>query len=639
VNPSRRAYLLIKELGPFQLIPFALYQMQLRNGTLKRQIAPPCPTLSDPLQALKNAFLFDLSTSSDKKNPSAVIKAADEVTAGSFHPFSGETARLDLTLPFSTLLHWTGYSDQVDGQDIKKIWEPARFSWVFQLCQAYCLHADDALAHTFWHHLEIFLAANPEGQGPNWVSAQEVALRFIPWLFAAQTFQNSSESTPERWQLLVQAIWQGTARIALTLNYSRSQNNNHLLSEALGLMLGGRVFCQTSLGRRWWNTGLKEFQRAILNQVETDGTYSQHSTNYHRLMLHLALLAQEIVSDANRTLSSNVKERLAQATRWLSAQIDEASGWVPNLGHNDGSNLLPFGCCDYLDYRPIVQAASLAFLGSPCLPRGPWDELSHWLGFKTNIETSQPASPINSPAVLRLGDRQTWATLRSVQFHSRPAHADLLHVDLWHNGINLLADAGTYAYNLPEPWQNRLSSTLVHNTVIVAGQNQMLRDGKFLWLGRARAFALPVQPKRQAAILYCNLPVAYTQARTLIWLPGQGFTILDQIELARLEKVLQSVSIQFLLPDWHWQFADNTLTLTNQKQQFSLHISAIDPADHSAVAGTVSLVRAGESLLGNETNPIRGWFSPTYLVKNPALSLMLTYSTTKSLEIKTELNL
>jgi hypothetical protein len=226
-----------------------------------------------------------------------------------------------------------------------------------------------------------------------------------------------------------------------------------------------------------------------------------------------------------------------------------------------------------------------------------------------------------------------------VQFHSRPAHADLLHVDLWHQGINLLADAGTYAYNLAEPWQNRLSSTLVHNTVNVADQDQMLRDGKFLWLERARAFALPAQPNLKAAILYCNLPIAYTQVRTLTWIPGLGFNILDQIELARLEKSAQPVSIQFLLPDWSWQFVEDTLQLTEENQHFSIHISATDPADHSKVTGTASLVRAGEPLLGTLTNPTRGWISPTYLVKKPALSFMVTFASTKTLEINTELKL
>ena len=127
--------------------------------------------------------------------------------------------------------------------------------------------------------------------------------------------------------------------------------------------------------------------------------------------------------------------------------------------------------------------------------------------------------------------------------------------------------------------------------------------------------------------------------RTLTWLSEHEFTITDQIDLARLEKSEQAVAIQFLLPDWPWQFAEDTLELTGPDGKISLHISASDPADQSAVKGEVSLVRAGESLLGKETTPIRGWVSPTYFVKNPALSLKMTFFTKKTLEIKSELKL
>ena len=41
----------------------------------------------------------------------------------------------------------------------------------------------------------------------------------------------------------------------------------------------------------------------------------------------------------------------------------------------------------------------------------------------------------------------SWALLRLPVYHFRPAHADPLHLDLWHKGVNLLRDGGSYAYN------------------------------------------------------------------------------------------------------------------------------------------------------------------------------------------------
>jgi len=637
VNRFIRAYLLLRELGPAQLTHYALYRAQLRSGALEKWVLPACPELSDPQAALSRAFVFAPAGSADPGRTTEIVAAANEIVTGIYHPFSGTAAPLDLSLPLSRLQHWTHYGDQLDGRDIKTIWEPARFSWVFPLCQAYVTAPDEKYPRAFWQHFETFLQSNPPLQGPNWASAQELALRLVPWLLAAQTFAASPQTTPQRLSALVQAVWQHTARIGQTLAYSRAQNNNHRLSEAIGLMLGGLVFSETTPGQYWLRLGAREFGSAVLDQVTVDGTYSQHSTNYHRLLLHLALLYKILSSKAHLPFSAKAEQRLAAATRWLTGQMDMANGYLPNLGHNDGSNLLPLGSADYRDYRPTAQAAGRAFLGAPCLPAGPWDELSLWLGLPTASTAILTAAQLRSPAVHRLGDERTWATLRSTQFHSRPAHADMLHVDLWHNGLNLLADAGTYAYNLPDPWQNALSGSLVHNTLTVAGQDQMIRDNKFLWLKRTGAFTLPSEPDRISAILYCDLPTAYTQVRTLAWVPGKAFGILDQIELARLEKTAKTVTIQFLLPDGEWQVKENTLILKLQEEQFTLTIRGIDPADRSAVPGQCSLVRAGAALVGSEANPIRGWISSTYLEKSPALSFAVTFETTKSLEIKSEL--
>ena len=628
--------MLFKELGPSQLLPYAVYKAQLRSGKLENSSAPTCPRPADPGNALAQGAIFRPSSPRQAQAQNEILQQAAEIVSGEFHPFSGGSEKIVLTPP-GKLWHWTKYSDTVDGRDIKTIWEPARFGWVFPLCQAYTIQVNESYPRTFWRYFEQFIQENPENLGPNWVSGQEAALRFIPWLLAAQIFAASPETTPERQKKLLNTIWQHTYRISLTLNYSRSQNNNHYLSEALGLMIGGTVFADTPSGRRWFKLGSANFEDGILRQIDKEGTYSQHSTNYHRLMMHLALIYKSLAAKYAHPVPARVQEKLQAATRWMTAQMDPAAGHLPNLGHNDGSNILSFGSSDYLDYRPVVQAASRAFLGGPCLPQGSWDELSAWLGLTQDSEKNLELSHLTSPAIHSIESGSCRAFLRSVQFHSRPAHADLLSVDLWQDGVNLLADAGTYAYNLPEPWQNRLAGTAVHNTIVVNGQDQMVREGKFLWLERARSLPIPSEPGTIAAILYCNVSDAYTQIRTIGFPKTGEFQVLDRIEFARLEKTPLPVTIQYLLPDWEWKLEKNELLLFHESRQYKLIITGQDPHDQSAVPGTISLVRAGKALNGKDKNQIRGWYSPTYLEKTPALSFSLTFTTTKSLEILTRL--
>lgn len=73
------------------------------------------------------------------------------------------------------------------------------------------------------------------------------------------------------------------------------------------------------------------------------------------------------------------------------------------------------------------------------------------------------------------------------RYTDRPAQADQLHFDLWWRGKNVACDAGTYLYNGLEPWTNALAASGVHNTVTVAGRDQMTRAGRFLWVDWAQA--------------------------------------------------------------------------------------------------------------------------------------------------------
>ena len=71
------------------------------------------------------------------------------------------------------------------------------------------------------------------------------------------------------------------------------------------------------------------------------------------------------------------------------------------------------------------------------------------------------------------------AVLRYPVFRFRPSHADALHVDLWHNGVNLLRDAGTYSYNSDS--SSWFSGTAAHNTIQFDDRDQMPRLGRFLF--------------------------------------------------------------------------------------------------------------------------------------------------------------
>lgn len=624
----------VRDLGPRQAFWYSVYQAGLRSG-LYRRMTPvgAYPALN---MKIRSPFhLPDRQQMADLLGDRAgdLIQEADEITRGSVRLFGGPPAPLQLVPPDASR-HWSFYEGRPETwgvEDIKFLWEPARFGWVYPLGRAYRLTGDEKYPSAFWQYFETFVHGNAPNQGPNWASAQEVALRLLALMFAIRAFEQSPHTTPSRLSWLAGVIATHARRIPATLSYARAQHNNHHISEAVGLIAAGWVLPEHPEAARWCALGWRELNASLAGQIHKNGVYAQHSMNYHRLMLQLALQARLL----GRAFPLGVQRRLSAAAAWLLAQVDFYSGHTPNLGSNDGAHILPLASGGFCDYRPTAQAAARAFLGRPAFPPGPWDETCLWTGLPVGEDTASQPMP-KSPGVHRLGDPQSWATLRAARFRERPSHADQLHVELWWRGTNIARDAGTYRYTAADPWDNSLAQTFVHNTIEINGQNQMQRAGRFLWLDWAQASLLPTRQLGANAIVgqhngYAHLGVVHR--RILKQTEENHWQVIDHLFRVRTLRLdvpanpVYSYKLHWLLPDWPWKLDYMTLTLDHPEGgQVRLSVRPDLPRSPDSLVENIALVRAGEVLSGPaKQSPILGWFSPTYNLKIPALSLVIAF--------------
>jgi hypothetical protein len=230
--------------------------------------------------------------------------------------------------------------------------------------------------------------------------------------------------------------------------------------------------------------------------------------------------------------------------------------------------------------------------------------------------------------------------LRAARHSSRPTHADQLHVDLWWNHCNLAVDAGTYSYNLAYPWDNRLSGTDVHNTVMIENQHQMTRAGKFLWLDWAQATIIKHTEDEIIAQHNGYRRHSIVHRRRLKKHP-EGWEIEDFIIPAQIATNIRSSSIksrlQWLVPDWEYDVAGSCLSLHSQHGRFIISVEMLEENHNRASIEKVSLIRAGHLLYGGpgSAKPYLGWHSPTYLVKRPALAFHVHFSGTPPYSFRT----
>ena len=246
-------YQLWRHFGTNWLWFRAQYALQQRTGMVKRQ-SPAIPwdqqplatflkekSLADPTQyalyrrSAAPKFFFDPTKQTayqpllqqwDSQTASPVLQAA-EVKAGILRYFEHTPAAIGCPPdwhrnPFTNQVapadrHWSEVADFGYG-DIKIIWEPSRFGFVYALVRAYWRAGDEQYAELFWQLVEDWRLHNPPQLGPNWKCGQETTFRVMAWCFGLYGFLNAQASTPERIVMLAQMIAVSGQRILANID-------------------------------------------------------------------------------------------------------------------------------------------------------------------------------------------------------------------------------------------------------------------------------------------------------------------------------------------------------------------------------------------------------------------------------------
>ncbi|MBP1465742.1 heparinase II/III family protein [Candidatus Chloroploca sp. M-50] len=514
--------------------------------------------------------------------------------------------------------HWSKLGDFGHG-DIKVIWEPGRFGWAYALVRAYWRTGDESYAETFWQLLEHWCNHNQPYQGVHWRCGQETTFRVMAWCFALYGFAFASSSTPARIQQLAQMIALSAERIASNLSYALSQRNNHGVSEGVGLWTIGLLFPEFREAATWRERGRQVLEELAEQLIADDGAFSQHSMNYHRVMLHDYLWAVRLGECNHQRFSPTLHERVRTSARFLHAFLQPATGSVPRYGANDGALVLPLTNCDHRDFRPLIQSALYLLEGVRTLAPGAWDEELLWLSGPAALEAPKecakpPSLQADASGYYLIRDAASSIFIRCGSFRQRPGHADLLHLDLWYQGQNIALDPGTYSYNAPPPWDDPLSRTLHHNSVTVDGLDQMDRVSRFLWLPWISGNVRQQRSSRQSELTYWEgehsgyqrLASPVSHRRAIVGLGSGTWLVLDDLTGA----ARHTYRLHWLFDDLPYLSDLNAgrLELSTSNGSYIVQWGAFG----AEVAS--SLVRAG-------IDDARGWQAPYYLERTPAVSL------------------
>jgi len=515
-------------------------------------------------------------------------------------------------------LHWTAaLKDARRVGDIKLTWEVGRFPQAYYMSRAGAFFPDaaDEFTKQFVSQLHSFETKAPFGSGVHWYSGQEVAVRTLALLFAYNAFGRPAVLEG----LLFRALCRAGLYIESHIEYAREAVfNNHLIWEALGLYMAGRLLRGIPEASRWESAGRQILDEQAERQIYPDGGYIQQSHTYHRMAIQGYLVASSFLG----AVPVQWKPALERSLEFLTAQQCPASGKLPNFGPNDGTLPCLLSTCDYTDFRPTLQALSLLVRGERQYPPGPWDEEVAWLAgsdalnapLRRTVFASQ-SFPRSGQHVLRGKRSDSFGVFRCGSLRDRFGQIDMLHLDVWWRGHNVLTDPGSYLYNGPEEWHNHFVRTEAHNTVCVDGRDQMVHFRRFKNLYWTKAELLYFEDRADFAIVagehygYQRYPGDCIHHRSIIFAKDDLWVVIDGISGEGEHEIRL-----------HWLGGD--FPFSTDRSGSALRINTPDgPFTLTAYDGQGQAI-AGDIVAGRESPP-RGWLSRYYGERVPVPSFAL----------------
>jgi hypothetical protein len=568
-----------------------------------------------------------------KANLDALHDVAQQATRGKILCFGHSVGNygdpIDWFLDPTTGVRWsetargaTSLSSGPNAGDVKLVWELTRFPHAYHLARAAAFHPESAegFACALTAQVEAFAASSEPGCGVHWSSGQEIAIRMLACTFALDTLLARSAEAGRAARRVSAMLVASAAHIEASLDYARrAVNNNHLISEALGLYLAGVLLPQVEGARRWRTLGRTILDQEARRQFYPDGAYLNLSHNYHRNVLQLLVAASLIARAGGDGPCASWLSAMDRSLEFLLMHQNPADGRLPNFGPNDGSNPMPLATTDFSDFRPMLQTLAALVRGERLYVAGPWDEAVAWTLGPTALDLPLRPPRCTSRSfshtgfhVLRDKDEHTFATFRCGSLLDRHGQIDMLHVDVWWRGLNVAVDGGTYLYNGPEAWHRHFTGTGSHNTLTVDGRDQMLHFRKFRYLYRTKAKLLSFDVRDGATLCagqhygYARHPGACVHRRAIL-ATGGLVVVVDRVT----GEGDHDVRLQWLFGPFGVRQTDARASVTLDTPEGQYTARAYD-ASARLLEGTV---------VAGQLDPPRGWLSRYYADKVAAPSL------------------
>jgi hypothetical protein len=447
----------------------------------------------------------------------ALVAAADDLLAGRWEVLGVE--RNDLVAP-----DW--FSDPVTGRrapdrtyafainhrseqttgNVKQVWELSRHHHLTVLAAAWYLTGDDAYAERVAEHLRSWWDTNGFLSGVHWTSGIELGVRLIAWAWVRRLLDGWPGVVDlfDRNDLALQQLFWHQSYLASFWS-TGSSANNHVIAEAAGQLVASCAFPWFAESAGWRTTARAVLEDALDHNTFASGVNRELATEYHAFVGALVIVAAAEAAAFGDPLSTRTLSQLTRMADAAAALVDEA-GRPPRQGDGDSGRALVLDAPSVDPWMSFLALAGETIGARPWWPAAPATVAAPLVGALLGGPVDGEERPAVRPdhlgdagiTLLRTDDDRPEIWCRcdagphgylSIAAH---AHADALSVEVRHGGVDVLCDPGTYCYHGEPQWRQYFRSTIGHNTLELAGEDQSRAGGPFMWLSGAQGRVLDV---------------------------------------------------------------------------------------------------------------------------------------------------
>jgi hypothetical protein len=585
-----------------------------------------------------------------------VIAAADEILSGTWMVLG--VVREDLVEPDWFLDPVTGirapqarYCFGIDHRDVqvtgnvKQVWELSRFHHVTVLAAAYALTRNEKYAGRAASHLRSWWRENPFLSGIHWTSGIEVGVRLVSWVWARRLLDGWPPASAlfEENEAARHQIWWHQRYLACYRSRGSSANN-HVIAEATGQLVAALAFDWFEESERWGAGAASLLEAELEKNTFASGVNREMAFDYHGFVAELGLIGAIEAEHAGRPLSERTWRTLSHMLDVVASVVDVRCR-APRQGDSDDGRALLLGF-------PEGRWASLLSLGRTLFgapewwPRSEPDMLSVVVA---SMARPRPRQEYGRSRASHFGDagltimrsapetgKEIWCRcdggphgFLSIAAH---AHADALSVEVRHDGIEVLADPGTYCYGNEPRWRSYFKSTLAHNTAELSQRDQSQSGGSTLWVRHAQTRLLEVRSEADDRVNYWSAE-------------HDGYAVLEPPARHQRTVRLSSEMRQVEILDDIRSEGRHAIRLAFHLGPAicaNLHGCVVElgwkGADGSGQAATLYLPDTLHwSLVRGSTDPVLGWYSRSFGRLEPTITVLGQGATTDQTEFRSVL--